>query len=169
MKPVECDFEAEVLAATLQSRWPERVDADLRAHVAGCAICTDVIAIGGAFENAREEMRACAVVPDSGRVWWLAQLRARREAAEAAGRPITAAQVIAFACAVGLLGACFGATSTWFQSVLRRIGSSAAAFDGKAFLPSAAALLAGHGVLVLAVAAVLFVVPAAVYLTLGRD
>jgi hypothetical protein len=169
MKPVECEFEAEVLAATLQSRWPERVDADLCAHVAMCAICSDVVAIGGAFDDARERMRASATVPDSGRVWWLAQLRARREAAEAAGRPITAAQVIAFACAVGLLGACFGATSTWFQSALRWIASSVDAFDIKALLPTAAALLAGHGVLVMAVAAVLFVVPTAVYLAMGRD
>ncbi len=169
MKPVECEFESEVLAATLQSRWPERVDADLRAHVAMCAICSDVVAIGSAFDNAREEMRVSATLPDSGRVWWLAQLRARREAAEAAGRPITAAQVIAFACAVGLIGACFGATSTWFQSALGWIGSSMSAFDAKAFLPSAAALLAGHGVLAIAVAALLFLVPTAVYLALGRD
>ena len=169
MRPVECEFESEVLAATLQSRWPERVDTDLRAHVEACAICSDVVAIASAVDDAREEMRACAVVPDSGRVWCLAQLRARREAAEAAGRPITAAQVIAFACAVGLLGACFGATSTWFQPVVGWLVSSVAAFDMKAFLPSAAALLAGHAILALAVAAVLFVVPTAVYLAMGKD
>ena len=163
MTPVECEFESEVLSATLQCRWPERVDAPLRAHVARCTICSDVVAIASALDDAREEMRASAVVPDSGRVWWLAQLRARREAAEAAGRPITAVQVIAFACAVGLLGACFGATSTWFQAALGRMASSVAA------LPSAAALVAGHGTLVLGVAAVLFVVPTAVYLAMGKD
>jgi hypothetical protein len=169
MKPVECEFESQVLAATLQSRWPERVDADLRAHVAACPICSDVVAIAGAMDDAREEMRACAAVPDSGRVWWLAQLRARREAAAAAGRPITAAQVIAFACAVGLLGACFGATSTWFQAALGWMASSVAAFDAEGVFPSAIALLAGHGVLVIAAAAVLFVVPTAVYLAMGKD
>jgi hypothetical protein len=131
MRQVECEFESEVLTAALQSRWPKRVDAELRAHVKACTICSDVVAIASAVDDAREEMRAGAVVPDSGRVWWLAQLRARREAAEAAGRPITAVQVIAFACAVGLLGACFGATSS--------------------------------------VAAVLFMVPTAVYLAIGRD
>jgi hypothetical protein len=165
MRRVECEFESEVLAATLQSRWPERVDADLRAHVAACTICSDVVAIAGAMDDAREEMRACATVPDSGRVWWLAQLRARREAAEAAGRPITAVQVIAFACAVGLLGAFFGATSTWFQAALRSMASSVDAFDARPFL----ALIAEHGALTLAVAAVLFVVPTAVYLALGRE
>jgi hypothetical protein len=165
MRRVECEFEAEVLAATLQSRWPERVDADLRAHVAACTICSDVVAIAGAMDDAREQMRACATVPDSGRVWWQAQLRARREAAEAAGRPITAVQVIAFACAVGVLGACFGATSTWFQAALRSMASSVAAFNARPFL----ALVAEHSALTLAVAALLFVVPTAVYLALGRD
>jgi hypothetical protein len=165
MRRVECEFEPEVLAATLQSRWPDRVDAELRAHVATCTICSDVVAIAGAMDDAREEMRACATVPDSGRVWWLAQLRARREAAEAAGRPITAVQVIAFACAVGLLGACFGATSTWFQSALRSVASGVTAFDARPFL----ALVAEHSALTLAVAAVLFVVPTAVYLALGKD
>ena len=106
-----------------------------------------------------------AVVPDAGRVWWLAQLRARREATEAAGRPITAAQLIAFACAVGLLGACFGATSTRFQSAVGWITSSAAGFHAKAILPSAMA----HGALILTMAAVFFLISTAVYLALGRD
>jgi hypothetical protein len=169
MNPVECEFESEVLAAALQSRWPDRVDAQLRAHVAECAICSDVIVISGAMDDAREDAYGHTVVPDSGRVWWRAQLRARREAAQTAGRPITAAQVIAFACAVGLLGACFGATSTWFQSALARISSAAIGFETKSLLPSATALMAEHGALVLATAAVLFVVPAAVYWALLRD
>jgi hypothetical protein len=169
MKRIECELESEVLAAVLQSRWPGRVAAHMRAHVAACPICSDVVAIAGVVDEARQETRARAVVPDSGRVWWLAQLRARREAAEAAGRPITAAQVIAFACAIGLLGACIGATSAWFQSALHWIASSVAGFDLKAFLPSATALLAEHGALVLATAAVLLLVPTAVYLALGRD
>src|SRR5207237_8139161 len=110
--------------------------------------------------DAREEIREAVVVPDSGRVWWLAQLRARREAARAAGRPITAAQVIAFACAAGLLGACFGATSLWFQSAL---GSMAG------FLSALSALLVEHEALAIGMAALVFLVPAAVYLAAGRD
>ena len=30
MKPIDCELESEVLAAVLQNRWPERVDASLR-------------------------------------------------------------------------------------------------------------------------------------------
>ncbi len=154
MKPLDCEFESEALAAVLQSRWPDRVDAPLRAHVPACAICSDVIAVAGAIDAAREESRALAAVPDSGRVWWIAQLRARREAADAAGRPITAAHVIALACAAGLL--------KW-------IASSIGSFDVKALVPSATALLAEHGALAVGTAAVLFLVPAVVYLAIGRD
>ena len=169
MKPAECEFEPEALAAVLQSRWPEGVDAPLRAHFAACTICSDVIAVAGAMNEAREEMSARAVVADSGRVWWQAQFRARREAAEAAGRPIAAVQSIALACAVGLLGACFGAASAWFQPVLGWIGTSVAGVDIQALLPCASVLVAEHGALVLATAAVLFLLPAAVYLAMGRD
>jgi hypothetical protein len=169
MKRVECEFEAEVLSAALQARWPERVDTQLREHVASCAICSDVIAVAVAIDDAREDARLCAVVPDSGRVWWLAQLRARREAAEAAGRPITAAQVIALASAMGLLGACFGATSKWFQSSLGWVASSMADLNFGALLPFVTTLLAGHAALVLAMAAVVFLIPAAVYFTMLRD
>jgi hypothetical protein len=169
MIPVECPFETEVLAAVVQSRWPERVDALLRAHVASCSICSDVASVAGAFDGSLEAMRASAGIPDASRVWWVAQLRARREAVEAAGRPITAVQVVAFACAVGLLGACLGATSTWFQSALRRIASSAANFDVAAFLSATTMLFVEHGALVLGLIAIVFLVPTVVYVALGRD
>ena len=61
--------------------------------------------------------------------------------------------MIAFACAVGLLGACFGATSTWFQSALKRIASSAASFDVAAFLTSTITLFVEHGAIVKAIRA----------------
>jgi hypothetical protein len=153
MTPLECEFESEVLAAAVQGRWPDRVDAQLRAHVAACRICSDVAAIAGVFEDARADISARAVIPNSGRVWWLAQLRARREAAEAANRPLIAVQVVAFICAVCLLGWCFRAASTWLSPVVARIASG----------------MVEHAVLALAMAAVFFLVPAGVYLALGRD
>jgi hypothetical protein len=162
MQAVECEFESEVLTAVLQSRWPERTDAALRAHVAGCAICSDVAAVAGVIENAREDMRAEVAVPDSGRVWWLARVRARQEAAKAAARPITATQLIAGACAVGLLGACFGATSAWFQSALRGVGIGLLEIDWSAELMA-------HGALILGMAAVLFLVPVAAWLAMRRE
>jgi hypothetical protein len=169
MNPVECQFEPETLAAVLQSRWPARVDDELRQHVAQCGICADVVAIAGVMDEAREESRSRAVVPDAGRVWRLAQLRAHCEAVEAAGRPITAAQTVAFACAIGLLGACFGATSTWFQSALGRVTSTVTSFRIQPVLLPAMALMAEHGALVLTMAGLVFLVPAIVCLAVLRD
>ncbi|MGD0497757.1 MAG: hypothetical protein ABSC23_04900 [Bryobacteraceae bacterium] len=169
MKHVDCEFESEALAAALQSRWPERVDAGLRAHVAGCRICSDVVAIAGAIDEAREETRASAVLPDAGRVWFVAQMHARREAAKAAGRPITAIQVISLACAMGLLGACFGATSTWFQSALAKIASGIADVKIETVVPAAMALMAEHGAMVVVAAALLLIGSTAVCLVMLRE
>jgi hypothetical protein len=156
MKRFECKFEADVLAAAVQSRWPDRVAAELKVHVSMCEICSDVATVAAAMDDASIPLRASAVIPDSGRVWWLAQVRARRESAAAAGRPITAVQLVACACAAGLFCACVGATSTWFQSVL-----------GSAL--RAKSLLAGHELLAAGVAAVLLLAPVAVYLAEGKD
>ena len=162
MQALECEFESEVLAAVLQSRWPERTNPALQTHVAGCTICSDVAAVAAVIENAREDMRAEVLVPDSGRVWWLAHLRARQEAAKTAARPITATQLIAGACGVGLMGACFGATSAWFQSALRGVGVTLVEFDWTGELMA-------HGALILGMAAVLFLVPVAAWLAMRRE
>jgi hypothetical protein len=153
MMPFECAFEEEVLAGVVA----DRIDAHLREHAMSCGICRDLMEVAGAIGDVRDQMPAPAFIPDAGRVWWISQLRARREAIKEAGRPITAAHVIAFACAVGLAGACFGATSSWFQAALRD------------FVPSATAIVLQHGAIAAGVAVLLFLVPAAVYLAMGRD
>jgi hypothetical protein len=124
-------------------------------------VCSDVAAIAGVIDSAREETRALAVVPSAGRVWFLAQLRARREAARAAARPIAVTQLVAAAACAGVLGACFGASSTGFQAWLEWLGTNFAGFD-------ALHQIAEHGALALGAAAVLFLVPAAAWLAARR-
>jgi hypothetical protein len=162
MKTYDCEFESEVLAAVVEGRWPERADTELRTHASTCSICSDVAVIGAAIDADREALRAEAALPDGGLVWWRAQLRARREAAKVAGRPITAAQVLALAAAAGLAGACFGATSAWFQAALARVAASVQALPVET-------LLAEHWAVAVAAAAVLLLVPAAVVLAILRD
>lgn len=157
MKIRECEFENEVLLCARQGRFSE----ELRAHVAECEACTEVAAVAGAFESASEEV----ALPDAGRVWRQAHLRARQEAVKAAGRPITAAQVVAFGVAMGLLGACFGATSQWFQAELARIASA----DQAAWLVWATGVLAEHGALVVGTLAAVVLLPTVVFVALGRD
>ena len=69
MKPVACEFEAEVLASVLQYRWPDRVDSELRDHAVNCTICSEVAAIAAGFQEVREtakgSKRQASLVNDS--------------------------------------------------------------------------------------------------------
>jgi hypothetical protein len=153
MIPATCEFEPEVLAAALESRWPDGVEAQLREHASSCPVCAEAALVAVAIGDDRDAIRPEITIPDSGRVWYLAQLRARREAIAAADRPITIVQTMALACATGLLGACFGATSGWFQLALSRITS----------------LIAAHALLAGGTLAALLVLPPAVYFALTRE
>jgi hypothetical protein len=143
----ECEFEPEVLACALQGRWDEH----LRAHADGCPVCADVAAVAEAIDSGRG---AAPAVPDSGRVWWMAQHRARLEAAQSANRPMTAAYLIAAVCAGSVL-------ISYLPDVLARVHGTWAAW--------AAGLLAEHGALALGITAVLFLLPAAAILAIGRE
>ena len=157
MNRLACEFEAEVLTAVLQANWPERAAEELRAHAAQCPICSDVTAIAGAIDESRQELRTSAPLPDAGTVWWRAQLRARRDAAVTAGRPITGAQVIAAACALGVLAGYYRDSSAWILSAA-----------GKWFA-AVTTPLADHLILVAAAAVLLLLLPAAVLIAAGRD
>ena len=114
----ECCREQDVLDALSARRWPERIDADLRTHVASCAICADLVDVATALLDDHEVAWSDAHVPPSGVVWWRAQLRAREEAARAAARPLAFIQGVAASVAVWLVLALVRAVppaylSTW--------------------------------------------------------
>ena len=48
VKTVDCCREDDVLDALTSGRWPDRADDELRAHVAACAICADVVEVASA-------------------------------------------------------------------------------------------------------------------------
>lgn len=101
----ECEREQEVLDAAATGRWPDRADADLRTHVASCAICADLAEIAPLFVEDRDAAWEQADVPSASAVWWRAQLRARRDAAERATRPVVLVQRVALVYAgVALFG-----------------------------------------------------------------
>lgn len=132
----ECAREDEVLMMVSTGRWPDAAPAELRRHADHCQVCGELglaaAAIGqeaeasASFSREAGDSTSVPNLPSSGTVWWRAQLRARQEAARQVVRPITAAQMMAFAAAVGVAGAVFGATTQWFQRGLRAIGQSIA-------------------------------------------
>lgn len=138
---IDCVREDEVLMMVSTGRWPEAAPVELRQHADQCQVCRELglaaAAIGREAEapaSMSNEGEAFAPnLPSSGTVWWRAQLRARQEAAKQVVRPITAAQMMAFAAMVGVAGAVFGATTQWFQRGLRTLGRSIV--DGVASIP----------------------------------
>ena len=152
-KPVECEYETQALAAVLEARWPAAVDKVLREHVLRCPICANVVAIADSFAIARQHSHASAALPDASRVFWMAQLRARREAAQDAARPILATQIATFAWAIGLLIVCLGVALSWFQSSRGWVES----------------LLLAHGVLIALATALVVLLPTAAYFAIGKE
>jgi hypothetical protein len=149
MKAFACEFEAEVLAAALESR----LAPDLREHAGHCSICSEVASLVPTFALARQEAHARAAVPDASRIWWMAQLRARREAVTDASRPILATQIAALVWAIGLIVVCLGAALAWFQAT-------------RVWMES---LLLTHGVLIALCAATVLVLPTVAYFAIGKE
>jgi hypothetical protein len=117
MATVECPHEQDVLDAVAAGRWPARCDEELTSHVVQCRLCTDLVEVVGALTEAHDELWPSIQVPSAGTVWWRAQLRARREAAYKASRPITVIQLVASAAAVVVLVTLSYALAPWLTHV----------------------------------------------------
>ena len=54
-----CSHETELWDAIAAGRWPDTADANLRAHVASCAACRDLVLVAGSLRrDARDVARA---------------------------------------------------------------------------------------------------------------
>ncbi len=167
MKPRDCPQEPEALAAVLEGRWPAGCDPDLLSHVDACPICAEVVLVADAIDSARTDLTPS--LPDSARVWRLAQTRARLEAVHAADRPMAAALAVAVVCALALVASYYHFASAWFRPLLDQFASGLSAVDPALWLMTATRLFAEHGALALAAGAFLLLVPAAAYLVLDRS
>lgn len=168
MRQSECQREAELLEALRTDAWPDCCPDVLRTHVGRCPSCAGLVEIVLPLLDEQRAAVRNAAVPSSAVMWWKLQTRARREGTARAMRPLSAAQAITLACALGLLVAAIGlvapeASQVW--SWLGALGASAEA-AGAASLPSTAAqLLSPAGIaILLAGALILIVTPVAIYL-----
>ena len=118
MRSVTCDRETELLEALQSSRWPAGCDDALRSHVDSCVECKDLVELSLALLRDHRALIQEAHVPSSAIVWWRAQMRSRREAAEQVTEPITLIQGLAAACAAGLLVAAAGYYNPAFRRAL---------------------------------------------------
>lgn len=71
-----CSGEAAVLRA-VRIGW---IDDEVRAHVAGCAGCGELLELAGLLDSDRREAMHEAAIPPAGALWFQMKLRAAREA-----------------------------------------------------------------------------------------
>ena len=109
-----CPHEQAIVDLVVAGGRLDESDDALRAHVADCRACAETLELARLLQEDQKALCAEAPVPSAGAVWWRATIRARAEAARAAGQPITLLQGIAAATAVGLFVALAGA---WWRSV----------------------------------------------------
>ena len=169
MRKQECAREDELLEALQTSRWPEICETELREHVASCASCADLLAVAAPLLDEHRAAVQAATVPSSAIVWWRAQMRSRREAAETAAQPISVVLGIAVACAVGLLATAVGIFVPTFRKALPWMAERFSAVPTIASAVPADPLASPVGVAaVAAILICLLVAPVVLYVTL-RD
>ncbi len=142
-----------MLDALASARWPHRAGAELAAHVAGCAICRDVIAVASAMREDHDAAYQEATIPSSGQMWWRAEMRARQEAIRDASRPVTIAQAVAAAFVLAVAAA--GGWLAW--PAVQRFFAAGPLTASPLFVPLAVAM-----------AALVVVAPFALYLVLSE-
>ncbi len=98
-----CAREPEIEELLHRGQWPGTCSDELRAHVAGCRPCRELILVMQALGAERLKAAGEARLESPGVLWWRAQLRRRNAALERIARPLLGAQV--FALAVCLAGA----------------------------------------------------------------
>jgi hypothetical protein len=171
MRNVGCAREHDLLTALQSSRWPDACDDALRSHVASCRSCAELVDLSLALLDDHRALVQEAAVPSSAIVWWRAQMRSRREAAEQVTQPITVVQGLALACAAGLLVAAAGYFNPTFRRAIEWSVSAVKSFDGLPLpLPTAETLanpmIAGG---IAAVCLAVIVAPIALYFALHEE
>ena len=168
MRNVDCAREDELLEALQSGRWPETADPMLRTHVDGCASCADLLAVAAPLLDEHHALVHEAQVPSSAIVWWRAQMRSKREAAETAAQPISVVQGITFACIAGLLATALGLFVPTFRHAFGWVADAAGSWST---LPLPVDPLASPIVLaaIAAIGLCAIVLPIALYFTLHED
>ncbi len=124
MNSRNCERESQVVTAVRAGQW----DAGLRAHLVDCETCAEA-AVVAEFLQAELQNGVAPPLPSGGQVWWKAQIRARREDAERALKPVRVAQRILGAGALLVFFFVFLHYAPQLQPWLNRL--PAAAFDTK--------------------------------------
>src|SRR6185503_5111321 len=95
-----CAREREVTDLLHKGHWPQACSEELRAHVASCRGCSDLVLITESLQASRRQTAELPLLEPAGAIWWRAQLRRRNAAIDQMSRPIIGAQIFALAMSV---------------------------------------------------------------------
>jgi hypothetical protein len=134
-------------------------------------VCGETARLAVALRSDAATASTAAQLPSAAHVWWRAQLKARQEAACAAGRPITAAEGLAAASAAGVAAA---AIVAWMPGMWALMTALGAEVRQTLAARAAAAVQASEGAPQLALAfsvllAGLLLAPVALYLMFAEE
>lgn len=104
MSAARCPREDELLDALGR----DFVGAELDAHAATCASCSELRLVAGALLDERVEAISQAPVPSAGTMLWRMHMRYRQEAQAVARRSLLVGQAVTLAVAIGLVVLLFG-------------------------------------------------------------
>ncbi len=100
MSPFGCAREKEIAALVNSGHWPQACAEELRAHVADCRVCGDLLLVMQTLQTARTAAMPEARLDAAGALWWRAQLRRRNAVVAQIARPMLGAQIFALTLAV---------------------------------------------------------------------
>ncbi len=92
-----CTREHELQQLLERGQWPTASPDELRAHVAHCRSCRELILVRQALGSERLQAAAEARLESPGVLWWRAQMRRRNAALARISRPFLGAQIFALA------------------------------------------------------------------------
>jgi hypothetical protein len=101
MKLRSCPYEKELTAALQNGTWPQACGGELRAHVAACRDCSDLVLITQTLRQARTEAALAAPIPPAGLLWWRAQLQRRNAQMERMNQPVMLTGKLALGSTIG--------------------------------------------------------------------
>lgn len=152
-----CPRETDVLDLVAIEQWPARADAQLRAHVETCPVCSDLVVAASAIVELRNG-QAQPSVPDASVVWYRAEVRAREEAARQASRPILAAHGLAVAGVAALSLAWWADAASWARAWWHGFGAMLPDLPADVSLQTLSDAVSPVGWLIIAVTAAWLVV-----------
>jgi hypothetical protein len=95
-----CSRQSDIQQLLASGHWPHACPPDLRAHLADCRSCADLLLVTQAFQQSRSAAASEVRLPAPGSIWWRAQLRRRNTAVERVSKPIFGAYVFALSIVV---------------------------------------------------------------------